>query len=163
MANKAENQIANDEHDSITNAKRVSIVEGNVTINPGSINIANTSIVDSDTGDTAVVNPDGSLNSNLMDTTGSFIDPATKQLQTDIFNELKLKNYFTNNIQETSNYYYIGKQNKDGSWLIIYGDDVNGSIRYANVSNNSSYVTYDSAWTNKELLSFSKFGDLNFN
>jgi len=140
-----QNQITNDEHDSIKKAKRVMLVESDVTINPGDIKIGSVEIKDGDTEDKLVVNPDGSIEVNV------------KSNDSDL-----LANYQVNDVDEaTSKITYVGKQRTDGEWVLQKIDETTGTvIRYANVSNNVLVTSYADAWTSRLTLTYSLSGDL---
>ena len=56
---------------------------------------------------------------------------------------------------------YIGLAKSDGTWLIRkVVDSTTFSIRYANVSNNSSYTDYSTAWTNRASLTYEQIEEL---
>jgi len=52
---------------------------------------------------------------------------------------------------------YLGKVKSDGTWLLQKYDQVIGSMRYANESNNAGVTTYTSAWGNKSTLNYDEF------
>lgn len=50
---------------------------------------------------------------------------------------------------------YFGYQDSDGAWMIAKHDKTSGdNMRFATVSNNSSYSDYTSAWTNRASLTY---------
>ena len=56
---------------------------------------------------------------------------------------------------------YLCKSNNDGKWLIQKVDTSSGvNIRFANESNNSSYTTYATAYTNRATLTYDLIEDL---
>ncbi len=62
--------------------------------------------------------------------------------------------YLTLDVDEASaTITYVGKEDKDGNWLIMKIDTTAGTfIRYASKKNNPSYADYASAWTDRALL-----------
>jgi len=151
MANLPLNEIMNREHDSSSNAKKVKIVEGNVTINASDIQIGAVEIKDRDSDNRAIVNDDGSLKVDIG------VNPATQENQLTIISKLGLGDYYTNDIDDYSqtNIMYIGKEKDDGTWLILKLDMNTGTvIRGASETNNSTYTSYSSAWTNRLSLNY---------
>lgn len=69
--------------------------------------------------------------------------------------------YVTNDIEEASaTITYIGAENLAGSWYVKKIDTSSGTVfGHASVKNNSSYSTYDSAWTARASLTYQNFGD----
>lgn len=62
--------------------------------------------------------------------------------------------------QASATIMYIGKEDKDGSWMIQKIDTTSGtSIRYATVTNNGGYLTYSAAWTARASLSYGTFAE----
>ncbi|MCK4500866.1 hypothetical protein KAU11_10225 [Candidatus Babeliales bacterium] len=60
-----------------------------------------------------------------------------------------------------SNINYIGKEKKDGKWLIQQMDETSGIIMtYGNESNNGTYTTYTTAWAARESLVFTLLENL---
>ena len=106
---RTEFDIVNREHDEATGAKKVKIVDGNVTINASDIEIGAVELKNSTTDDRAKINPDGTLDVNIANAT---------------------KDYFTNDLDDytTANVTYIGKEKKDGTWFIMKIDETNGTV-----------------------------------
>lgn len=52
---------------------------------------------------------------------------------------------------------YIGKAAVTGKWLIQLFSPASGTMRYANVSNNSTYRTYADAWASKAALTYGNY------
>ena len=69
--------------------------------------------------------------------------------------------YLTLDVDEASSTTtFVGKQDKDGNWLIMRIDTSSGtSIRYASSKNNPSYVDYTSAWSNRLGLTYGYVSD----
>lgn len=61
---------------------------------------------------------------------------------------------------------FIGKQKKNGVWLIqkvvesTLGTTNNTSMEYASVLNNATKTTYASAWTDRAILTYSEIKNL---
>jgi hypothetical protein len=55
---------------------------------------------------------------------------------------------------------YIGKVSSANVWLVQKYSTASGTMRYANLSNNATYITYTQAWTARANLSYSLFQDL---
>lgn len=54
---------------------------------------------------------------------------------------------------------YVGKEDKDGSWLVQKIDTTSGtSIRYATVTNNPGYLNYSAAWAARASLTYQTYG-----
>jgi len=86
-----------------------------------------------------------------------------EELLEQIRNRLPLGAYCTNDIDDYSTAYvtYIGKETKDGEWLIMKLDTSSGTvIRYATVTNNPSYTTYSSAWAARASLNYDPYADV---
>ena len=63
--------------------------------------------------------------------------------------------YIMHDLAVSGSITYIGKENTSGTWLLTQIDESNGVVlRYANVSNNSGYTTYATAWTNRATLDY---------
>ena len=142
------NKIRNDEHDSVVKARRVKIVEGNVSINAGDIQIGAVEIKDDITNNRLLVNTDGSIEVNVVND------------DSNVF-----ANYNVNDVESGLTTTYVGKSTNSGSWLIMKIDEVGTTttIRWANVSNNAGTNTYNLAWTNKATMNYGLIGDLLFN
>ena len=54
---------------------------------------------------------------------------------------------------------YVGKVKSDGTWL-LQRYTAAGSMTYANVSNNPSYTTYSTSWTDRTGLVYGTFETL---
>jgi len=69
--------------------------------------------------------------------------------------------YNTNEIEEASSTVtYFGMEDKNGNWLVKKIDTTSGAaFSYATINNNSSYATYDTAWTARNSLVYSNYGD----
>ncbi len=81
------------------------------------------------------------------------LDEIISQL-TDISSKIS-DSYFTNNVddQTTDGVIYVGKEDKDGNWLIVKMDFSSGiSITGASIKNNSTYTAYADAWSARESL-----------
>jgi len=65
----------------------------------------------------------------------------------------------TNNIDEASSTLtYVGKEDKDGVWVIQKIDTSSGTtITYATQTNNPTYTSYYSAWTNRSSLIYGSY------
>ena len=99
------------------------------------------------------VNEDGSIDINTLND-GQIIS-STNPLP--VYN-IKQN---TNDIEEASSTItYIGTENKNGNWLVKKINTSSGaSFSYATINNNSSYLTYDTAWTARAGLTYEKYGD----
>jgi hypothetical protein len=89
-----------------------------------------------------------------VDSDGNEITPSNpKPVDTIVYN--------TNNIDEASTTVcYIGMEDKNGSWSVKRIDTTSGaSFTYATVKNNTSYLTYDTAWTARAALTYENYGD----
>lgn len=62
--------------------------------------------------------------------------------------------------QASATVMYVGKEDKDGSWLIqkitVSGSATN--ISYATSLNNPSYIVYGNAWTDRASLTYQSYG-----
>ena len=117
---------------------------------------------------TPVTTDDGSLDVQgvlkLKDSSNQMINPATIEKQEiiiekqeEILDKLNIGDYYTNDIDNFSevDIMYIGKEKRDGTWLIMRIDMVNGTvIRGANIVNNSTYENYSTAWDNRLSLNY---------
>lgn len=67
--------------------------------------------------------------------------------------------YSTNDIEEASaTVTYLGFENRDGDWYVKKIDTSSGnSFSHATVTNNSSYLTYDTAWAARGSLVYENF------
>lgn len=83
----------------------------------------------------------------------------------DITNSNPLDRYITHDVDDASPITYVGKMDKNGNWLITKITDTSGDLDlvYANVSNNSSYTTYSSAWTDRASLTYADLNTLTIN
>jgi hypothetical protein len=70
-----------------------------------------------------------------------------------------LGGYYLNTF-ENATPMYIGKSNISGNWLIQRYNQTDGTMRYANLSNNLGYSTYDSAWANRYSLTYAEIQSL---
>jgi len=96
----------------------------------------------------------------LKDTAGTKINPAKEDGNlADIKANTKVSG--TNNIDEVSSTLtYVGKEDKDGAWVIQKIDTSSGtSITYATQTNNPTYDNYSDAWTNRASLTYSAYKD----
>jgi hypothetical protein len=85
-----------------------------------------------------------------------------QQSQTTILtsiDEKLLKAYNLNNLEDAVPL-YVGLVDPGGKYLIKKFSETTGIMLYANVSNNPSVTTYDSAWTNRATLTYSKFHEI---
>lgn len=75
------------------------------------------------------------------------------------FGGAELNNYSTNDVEEASSTLtYVGKEDKDGNWVVMKIDESSGtSIQYATVTNNSGTTTYSDAWTNRASLTYNDY------
>ena len=75
-----------------------------------------------------------------------------------------IDSYKTHDIEEDGTTTYVGKQDVNGTWLIMkiveVGDDTD--ITYANISNNVTKTTYTTAWTDRTTLTYVDISDLTF-
>lgn len=94
----------------------------------------------------------------LKDTSDTKINPAREDGNLeDIKNALT--SFGTNNIDEyDSTTTYVGKEDKDGNWVIQKIDTSSGtSITYATETNNPTYTTYSDAWTDRTSLTYQSY------
>lgn len=94
----------------------------------------------------------------LKDTSDNKINPAREDGNLeDIKNALTA--YGTNDIDEyDSTTTYVGKEDKDGNWVIQKIDTSSGvEITYATQTNNPETETYLTAWTNRTSLNYSPY------
>jgi len=75
-----------------------------------------------------------------------------------------IKDYITHDLDEASNpISYIGKLNNDGDWLLVKMNETSQlDLTYANVSNNSSYSTYATAYAARASLTYADLDQLTF-
>jgi len=74
-----------------------------------------------------------------------------------------LSEYILQDVDETTttSVTYLGKENTDGTWLIVKIDESSDtSFRYANESNNESYITYATAWAAITSLTYATLENL---
>jgi hypothetical protein len=75
----------------------------------------------------------------------------------------KLDDFYLNDVEEHStneNIEYIGKENKDGDWLVIKIEElIKPEFRYATISNNQSIDNYTDAFTNRETLTYGIYSE----
>lgn len=77
-------------------------------------------------------------------------NPLAVQLSKELVNA-----YSVHDVAVVSSTTYVGKETAEGKWLIVSIDESSGTVlRYANVSNNSGYTTYSSAWTARASLTY---------
>jgi hypothetical protein len=72
-----------------------------------------------------------------------------------------LDGYYFNDL-ENSTPLYQGKSDINSNWLVIEYDQTTGTIRYANIGNNATYLTYDTAWAARATLVYDEFQDMVF-
>jgi hypothetical protein len=67
----------------------------------------------------------------------------------------------TNNVDGTSvtNFIYVGKEDASGTYQIKKIDLTSGypTVTYASITNNPTYTTYSTAWTNHLTLTYSLY------
>ncbi len=92
-----------------------------------------------------VINPDGT---NIGSSSDSSLQKISATLR-----------FATNNIDEASEtLIYIGKEDKDGAYLIKKIDTSSGTvITFATIVNNVAVTTYASAWSSRASLSYTNF------
>lgn len=75
-----------------------------------------------------------------------------------------IKDYQVQDFDKASDpIFYICKQNNSGDWLIIEMDKTTElALNYANVSNNSSYTTYSTAYAARASLTYEDLDQLTF-
>ena len=68
--------------------------------------------------------------------------------------------YITNDVAEPSaTLTYVGKEDADVDWYIQSVDTTSGtSIRFATETNNPTYTTYSTAWTDRATLIYGTYG-----
>ena len=81
-----------------------------------------------------------------MDSSGSIVGGVT---------------YVLNDFEEaTATQLYIGKESKEGAYLIISADLTSGvALRYATISNNALVTTYAAAWTARATLTYETYAE----
>jgi len=72
-----------------------------------------------------------------------------------------LDGYYFNDL-ENATPLYQGKSDINANWLVIEYDQTTGTIRYANIGNNATYLTYDTAWAARATLVYDEFQDMVF-
>jgi hypothetical protein len=72
-----------------------------------------------------------------------------------------LDGYYFNDL-ENATPLYQGKSDINSNWLVIEYDQTTGTIRYANIGNNATYTTYDTAWAARATLVYDEFQDMVF-
>ena len=82
-------------------------------------------------------------------------------LQVDVRNGNILTSFETNDVdKETVPIVYNGLEDKDGKWCIQKIDKSAGpSIRFATITNNNTFDTYATAWSNRADLEYSYFSE----
>lgn len=74
---------------------------------------------------------------------------------------LNLSRYAVNEIKESGNITYFGKEDIEGNWLIMKIDETSGTVfSYATIKNNNSITNYSDAWTNRETLTYGDWGEI---
>lgn len=69
------------------------------------------------------------------------------------------EDYAVNNVEQAATT-YVGKVTPRGAWLVQRYVEATGVFDYANQSNNSTYTTYGTAWTNRATLTYAVFDAL---
>lgn len=79
-----------------------------------------------------------------------------------IRSESMFANYKTQRFDEDGNTSYVGKLKISGEYLISKIVDSSGDLdlNYANISNNSSYITFLDAWNNRAILNYTFINNL---
>ena len=76
------------------------------------------------------------------------------------FGTINNENFITNNIDEIGLVTYIGKENKDGIWIIQKIDETSGTLfSFASSLNNATYTYYDVAWSCKTVLTYGAYNE----
>ncbi len=96
----------------------------------------------------------------LKDTSDTKINPATEDGNLADIKE-NTKQIGTNNVDEASDTLtYVGSEDADGNWVIKKINTSSGtSITYATETNNPTYETYTSAWTDRTSLTYGSYKD----
>lgn len=96
----------------------------------------------------------------------TFETAGSKQVQAvalvdNIGAQVDLSEYGTNDVEEASSVItYVGKEKRDGTWLVMKIDTSSGtSIRYASVENNALITAYDDAWTGRATLTYGTYAE----
>ena len=77
------------------------------------------------------------------------------------FGNVSNENYITNNIDETlSTTTYIGKEDREGHWLIQKIDETSGTVfTFASMKNNPDTYAYSNAWSQFATLSYGTYNE----
>ncbi len=78
----------------------------------------------------------------------------------ELTDKVSIFNLYELNDIEDATIAYFGLSSSDNKWLIKRFDDSLGTMRYANISNNASVLTYADAWTNRATLTYARFNEL---
>jgi len=75
--------------------------------------------------------------------------------------QVDLADYGTNDVEEASSVItYVGKEKRDGTWLVMKIDTSSGtSIRYASVENNTLIAAYADAWSGRATLTYETYAE----
>jgi len=75
--------------------------------------------------------------------------------------QVDLADYGTNDVEEASSTVtYVGKEKRDGTWLVMKIDTTSGtSIRYASVENNALVTSYADAWSGRSALVYGVYSE----
>jgi len=96
----------------------------------------------------------------LKDTSDTKINPAREDGN---LQDIKgnTKQFGTNDIDEASSTLtYVGKEDADENWVVQQIDTSSGTaITYATETNNPTYETYASAWTDRATLTYQNYKD----
>lgn len=115
-----------------------------------------------------------SANNVLVDSTtftflsGTSAQDIFNQIDKEISSKLLLGSYQTNDIIEVGNQtddIYVGKSDPDGKWYIRRVQSISEElieVRHANISNNPTFLTYESALNSYATLDYRLLNELNF-
>lgn len=108
------------------------------------------------------------MSSNFTTISGSTLDQVLSSTDAHITKTSVLENYIQANLEDLSGspeVIYSGQMTADYKWYIrritIYSDGTT-EIKHANISNNSTYTTYESAWENRVTLNYTDLENLIF-
>ena len=96
---------------------------------------------------------DGQYISDQKPVTGTTLG-TKRALDTTVFSRFGLNNYAVSGSTE-----YVGKEDARGEWLVmkIVTSGSNMTLTYATTKNNPTYTSYNDAWGDRTLLTYSTF------
>lgn len=99
---------------------------------------------------------------NVLAWIGTTSQPTVNIYPVHIMTNLAILDGYYFNDLENATPLYQGKSDIDANWLVIEYDQTTGTIRYANIGNNATYLTYDTAWAARATLVYDEFQDMVF-